>query len=197
VLWERRERTPPTLPISTYVLIAAALFAAKIAALWAIGRSLICGCGFLRLWHGEVGTPEDSQHFADWYSASHLIFGVGLYWVMWRTSRHWPLGWVFIVVIASSALWEIVENAPLVIERFGDTHLGRHYSGDSLVNSAGDTLFVLAGFVLARLLPVPASVALVVALELAAAWAVRDGLLLSLIMFVHPFAPIEAWQGQG
>ncbi len=194
LLWKRRRRSPPTFPVWAYACIVLALLALKAAVLSVMGRPTICPCGFVQIWSGNVGGTDNSQHFADWYSASHLIFGMGLYWLLWKTSRHWPRGWLLVVVVASSVLWEIMENAPAIVERFAATGHGARYNGDSLVNSAGDTLFVVAGYFSALLLPVWAAAALAVALELAALWAVRDSLVLSLLMFLHPFAFIQAWQ---
>lgn len=197
MLWPARKRAPPAAPLWAYPGLIAALFAAKALALRALGRPWLCPCGFAQFWHGGIRGPENSQHFADWYSPSHLIFGMLFYWLMWKTSRHWPRGWLFVAATIASVGWEIAENLPPMIERFGETGLGQPYLGDSILNSVGDTFFALAGFGLAMHLPIAATIALAAALEITAALIVRDSFLLTLVTFIHPIDAIRKWQAGG
>jgi hypothetical protein len=194
VFWHRRKRTPPVIPAGAYVFIIALLLAAKALVLDAMRRPLICPCGVVRIWQGEAQAADSSQHLADWYSGSHVIFGVLLFWLMWRTSQHWPTGWLFVVAVASSVVWEVIENTPAIVAHFSETELGRHYLGDSIVNSMADSFFVVAGFALARALPVPAMVALVLVLEIAAAAAIRDSFILTTLTFFYRVPEITSWQ---
>lgn len=194
MFWHRRKRTPPVVPAGAYVFIIALLLAAKALILDFMGRPLICPCGVLRFWQGDAQAADNSQHLADWYSGSHLIFGVLLYGLMWRTSRHWPTGWLFVVAAASSVVWEVVENTPAIVAQFSETELGQHYLGDSIVNSMADSFFVVTGFALARALPVPATMALALGLEIAAAAAIRDSLLLTTLTFFYQVPEITSWQ---
>jgi hypothetical protein len=57
-----------------------------------------------------------------------------------------------------------------------------------------DTLWMALGFVLAWRLPVLVTIALALALEALAAYVIRDNLILNIIMFIHPFETIKAWQ---
>jgi hypothetical protein len=48
--------------------------------------------------------------------------------------------------------------------------------------------------VLAWRLPVLVTITLALALEALAAYVIRDNLILNIIMFIHPFESIKAWQ---
>jgi hypothetical protein len=81
-----------------------------------------------------------------------------------------------------------------VIEAYRQQALAAGYVGDSILNSMSDTVAMMSGFALARLLPWKATVALALALEIAAALVVHDNLTLNILNFIHRFPAIEAWQ---
>lgn len=193
-LWKRRKRTPPPQTLSVYLAFVLGLVAFKAAVLLALGRPLGCGCGQTLLWYPGTGTGN-SLHFADWYSASHIIFGMLFYAVMWKTSRHWAAGWMFVAAAFASIGWEIVENMPFMIAIFADD-LAQSYGGDSVVNSLGDTLFTLAGFALAMSLPARGTLATAAALEIAALVAIHDSFLLTFALVLYPSETVLAWQGR-
>jgi Protein of unknown function (DUF2585) len=66
--------------------------------------------------------------------------------------------------------------------------------GDSILNSLSDTLAAVFGFVLARFLPVSATVALALAMEVFVGWMIHDNLTLNVIQLLHPSEAISAWQ---
>ena len=68
------------------------------------------------------------------------------------------------------------------------------YSGDSILNSVSDIAMMALGFLAARRLPVWASIALVIGLELFTLAVIRDNLTLNVWMLLWPTDAIRAWQ---
>jgi hypothetical protein len=84
-----------------------------------------------------------------------------------------------------------------VIQRYRDATIALGYDGDSVINSVADIGWMWLGFWLASRLPVSASVAIVVAMELFVAWMIRDNLTLNVLMLLWPLESVRAWQGGG
>ena len=175
----------------------AAILASVAAAQHAMGRVLICACGYVALWHGDVWSAGNSQHLTDWYTLSHFAHGFIFYALLWWLRPGWSLAWRAAAALVLEGAWEVVENTPLVIERYRDVTASLDYFGDSIVNSFGDGVAMLAGFFLAARLPVLASVLLVVGMEALAAWMIRDNLALNVLMLVWPIEAVREWQMQG
>ena len=180
--------------VRTCGLALLAVAAAQALALYALGRVPICTCGYVKLWHGVVLSAENSQHIADWYSFSHIIHGFALYGLLWLAARRWPVGMRFVAAALIEAVWETVENTSFVIDRYRAITISLDYYGDSILNSVSDTLFCAAGFALASRLPVAATAALAVVMEVGVAAVIRDNLTLNIIMLIYPLAAIKAWQ---
>lgn len=159
------------------------------------GRSLLCRCGRVRVWAGAVRSPENSQQLADWYSLSHVVHGLLLYGAARLALRRRRLGTRVIAAALIECAWEAVENTSWVIDRYRAETVSWGYSGDSVLNSVGDVLFMLLGFFLASRLPAVWSIALGLALELVSLAAIRDNLALNILMLVHPIGPVRSWQG--
>ncbi len=143
-----------------YWYVALAVVAVMAAILLFMGRNPICTCGTVKFWVGEVNGPDNSQHLADWYVPSHIIHGFLLYLAGWALLRRWSEpGHRLILATFIEAVWEVVENSPMVIDRYREATIALGYSGDSILNSASDIVMMALGFLAARRLPLWASIA--------------------------------------
>ena len=188
------------LPNRRGLLLALAMWLAAGAILLAMGRVPICSCGTVKLWWGVVQSAENSQHIADWYSFSHVIHGLLFYffaWLLWQR-WHWfggkPAAWALPIAVAFEGLWELLENSPLIIDRYRAVTVSFGYEGDSVLNSLSDIGFMGLGFWIASKLPWKASLALALAFELFTLAMIRDNLTLNVLMLVWPLEAVRQWQ---
>jgi len=178
-------------------IVAILILAAAAAVLLAMGRNPICTCGAVDLWVGQRDSPHTSQMLADWYSLSHVVHGLLFYALLWLVARRLSIGQRFLAALLIEASWEVIENTPMIIDRYRETTAALGYTGDSVINSLSDILMMCFGFLLARKLPLWTSIALLILLELIPLFVIRDNLTLNIWNLLAPNPAVAAWQARG
>lgn len=165
-------------------------------------RPPICPCGTIRLWQGVVESAENSQQVSDWYSFSHVIHGFLFYGaahLIWRRSGLTAVApvWALALAMLVEGSWEILENSPIIIDRYRAVTVSYGYSGDSVLNSAADMGFMTLGFLFAARVPAILTVAIAIAFELFTLYNIRDNLTLNVLMLATPVEAVRDWQAAG
>ena len=176
-----------------WVLGTTTIALAAIAEL-AMGRKIWGIGGEPGVWSGDVNSSHNSQFLTDPYTFSHITHGMLFYGLFWLLARRLSVRMRALMTVALEAAWEVVENTDRVIQRYRAATISLHYYGDSVMNSMCDILACMVGFGLAYVLPTRVSIIFVIALEVFLALWIRDGLLLNIIMLIHPIGAIRTWQ---
>ena len=188
------ELTPPVKRVLLACLAVLALTGG--IELW-MGRSLLGPDGKFGWWAGSIWSSENSQRVADPYSFSHIVHGMLFYAGLWCIARQLPVRHRLLIALVLEAGWELLENSPLIINRYREATIALGYVGDSVMNSLSDVLMMILGFLFAwRVRPWITGVAIVL-MEVGCAICVRDNLTLNVIMLIHPFDAIKHWQMAG
>jgi hypothetical protein len=93
-----------------------------------------------------VNSPHNSQHVFDAYSLSHVLHGILFFGLFWLFRRRIDFRWRLVAAAAIEIAWEMMENSPIVINRYRTATMALGYEGDSIINSLGDVLSFLVGF---------------------------------------------------
>ena len=155
------------------------------AAEFAMGRRLWGVGGTPGFWSGDIWSEHNSQFLFDPYVFTHVTHGVLFYALA---------GNRLLVAVGLETAWEVLENSPLVIERYRAETISLNYYGDSVANSVSDILACISGFLLARQLPKRVTIFGTIALEILLLIWIRDNLTLNIIMLIRPLDAIRTWQ---
>lgn len=163
-----------------------------VAVLFLMGREFLSDSGF-GVWTGGW-TQDTSQWMADPYSFSHVLHGIIFFWALLLFRKKLSIGVRFLVALLIEVGWEILENTPLIINRYRAATASLDYYGDSILNSFFDVVFCILGFWLAAKLPWKIMLVIVIAIELAMLATIRDNLTLNVLMLLWPIEAIKTWQ---
>ncbi len=173
---------------------AGLIMAVTIVTLWLMGQPLWCKCGSWIPWSWDIWSSHNSQHLLDPYTASHVLHGVIFCGLLYWLPSAVPGSARFLVAIALEGGWEILENSPMIIERYRESTMAQDYVGDSLANSVFDLLACTAGYLLACRMRAVKSVVFSVVTELMMVFWIRDCLTLNVLMLAWPIDAIKQWQ---
>lgn len=158
------------------------------------GRLWICSCRRLQVWAGKICSSDNSQHFLDPYSFTHILHGFLFFWLIAWLAPRLTSYWKLTLAIGVEALWEVFENTNFIIDRYRSATAALGYNGDTVVNSLGDILCCVIGFIIAQGLGLRRSLIVFAALEVVLIVWIRDSLLLEILMLVFPIDAIKALQ---
>lgn len=179
---------------SFWFIVFLALIAAQAISLHLMGRVPICTCGYVKLFEPGVNTPGNSQHISDWYTPSHIIHGFLFYLAGYLIFRRRSFGVRLTFAAIIEIAWELLENSPIIIDRYRSATIANGYEGDSILNSVMDTVAMAIGFCFASRAPIWLTVLIAIGFELLTGWIIRDNLTLNVLMLVWPVDAIREWQ---
>jgi hypothetical protein len=179
---------------SFWFIVFLALIAAQAISLYLMGRVPICTCGYIKLFEPGVNTPGNSQHISDWYTPSHIIHGFLFYLAGYLIFRRRSFGVRLTFAAIIEIAWELLENSPIIIDRYRSATIANGYEGDSILNSVMDTVAMAIGFFFASRAPIWLTVLIAIGFELLTGWIIRDNLTLNVLMLVWPVDAIREWQ---
>jgi len=188
---------PPAPPRKSVAVWILGVFVLTAILELAMGRTFFGPDGRFGLWEGDIWSAGNSQRFADPYSFSHIGHGLLFFAFLWVVARKLPVRHRLLIAVLLEAGWEILENSPVIINRYRAATIATGYSGDSVFNSMSDILMMGLGFLLASKVRPWQSAAILLAMELGCLIAVRDNLTLNVIMLIYPLQAIKAWQLAG
>ncbi len=161
------------------------------------GRVYWCGCASFEPWSWDVNSRHNSQHLIDAYFFSHILHGLVFYVLL--TSIRWP-GTVtgrFLAAVFLESVWEVLENSPLIIERYRAVTVSLGYYGDSIANSMVDILACSLEVLIACRAKFWQMALFFVGTELALVATIRDCLTLNVLMLAFPIDAVRQWQMSG
>lgn len=186
----------PSLSPHTALLAGVGTLIAMAITLRTMGRIGWCKCGSWIPWSFQVWSPHNSQHLADPYTPSHILHGLIFYAALQLrpVTDRLSMPARALIALGIEVGWELLENSPIIINRYRSVTASLDYAGDSVLNSVADVSWCMLGFAFASRAPWWASVLLLVVAEVGCAWWIHDNLTLNILMLIHPIDAVRDWQ---
>ena len=178
-------------------LTIAIIVAAAVVYLRGQGRVWWCQQGDFWPISIQVESPHNSQHVFDPYSLSHMLHGLLFFGLLWLARRWLDVRWRIVAATAMEVFWELLENSPVVINRYRSVTVSWGYEGDSIINSLGDIVSFVGGYFIASRLGLWRSVALFLLVDLTMLAVMRDNLATNVLMLLWPIDAVRRWQAGG
>lgn len=177
------------------VILSFTATALMVFVLYAQGRLLWCKLGDYRIYvHEAWNSSHTSQHFFDPYTFTHILHGVMFFWLASLIFSRLSVAWQIFIAILIEAAWEILENSNFIIEKYRENTASLDYFGDSILNSVGDLVACVVGFLIAQKIGWRRSLIFFLLTEIVLLLWIRDGLLLNILMLIYPLDAIKNWQ---
>ncbi|MBY0310638.1 MAG: DUF2585 family protein [Phycisphaerales bacterium] len=177
--------------------VSLAIVALTVLILHLMDRVWWCQCGKMFPWTSDIWSEHCSQHLLDPYVFSHISHGFFFYglvvWLPFKYKRP-SFAWVMVIAVLIECAWEILENSPIIINRYRATTIAIGYTGDSVINSIIDIIACITGVLIARACGFWKTLAIFLAFEIGTLIWVRDNLSLNVLMLVWPIEAIKHWQ---
>ena len=106
------------------------------------------------IYYNKVNGRQTSMLLLDPYSMSHITHGLLLYNLFYYLNNKKHSDSIFIKVLVSEIIWEIIENTDYVVNLYRKhDENSRYYNGDSIINSIGDIFSCMIGSFIAYKFP--------------------------------------------
>src|SRR3954466_1430748 len=103
---------------AAYLLAGLARLVLQATVLRSFGQPWIAASGHILFWVGDPFSPDTSQQLTDWYSFTHLVHGMVIFWLLRMALPGLPLPMRFLAAMGIEIAWEITENTPAVIQHY-------------------------------------------------------------------------------
>lgn len=159
------------------------------------GRNIICDCGYILFWAGDIKSNDNSQQITDPYTFHHFLHGLIFFVIIYKfLGKKISFAWQFFIAIFIEVAWELFENSEFIINRYRMNTLALGYNGDTIINSIFDVIACIIGFYVAKYIGIKKTLILFLAIELISLILIKDSLILNVIMLIYPIPFISNWQ---
>ncbi|KAJ6645701.1 UPF0314 protein, partial [Pseudolycoriella hygida] len=182
--------------VPIYIAIVIAMFALQSGVLLLMGQPLLPATGLVGFYN-DINGPGNSQNIFDWYTFTHILHGFMFYFATYGLGLLLPVltvNYRYLIALATSVTWEIVENTPYVIDRYRQTATAAGYNGDSVINSICDSIACTSGFWICYFTPWWIILLVAIAEEVLLAVFIRDNLIINILQILFSFKCISDWQ---